>query len=73
MDTYKLFDLAWVLTGGGPGDSTKVLPIYLYKVAFGDFDTGRASAIGYLMLIVIIALANLLIRALNRMKTGSGI
>jgi multiple sugar transport system permease protein len=70
MDTYKLFDLAWVLTGGGPGESTKVLPLYLYKVAFGDFDTGRASAIGYTMLIVIIALANLLVRMLNRVKAG---
>jgi len=71
MDAYKLFDLAWVLTGGGPGDSTKVLPVHLYKVAFGDFNTGEASAIGYLMLVVIIALANLLIRALNQLKTDS--
>jgi multiple sugar transport system permease protein len=71
MDTYKLFDLGWVLTGGGPGDSTKMLPIYLYKVAFGDFDTGRASALGYMMLVVIIALANMLIRILNQAKSGS--
>ncbi len=69
MDTYKLFDLAWVLTGGGPGDETKNLPIFLYKEAFGSFDTGRASAAGYIMLIVIIALANLLIRFLNQ-QTG---
>jgi len=68
MDTYKLFELAFVLTGGGPGDYTKVLPLYLYRMAFGDFNTGRASAVGYIMLIVIIALANLLIRLLNQMK-----
>ncbi len=66
MDAYKLFELAWVLTGGGPG--TRVLPIHLYKIAFSDFDTGRASALGYIMLVVIIALANLLIRALNQAK-----
>ncbi len=66
MDTYKLFELAWVLTGGGPG--TRVLPIHLYKIAFGDFRTGRASALGYIMLVVIIALANLLIRAINQAK-----
>lgn len=72
MDAYKLFDLAWVLTGGGPGDSTKLLPVHLYKVAFSEFDTGRASAIGYIMLIVIIALANLLIRALNQLKAETG-
>jgi multiple sugar transport system permease protein len=68
MDAYKLFDLAWVLTGGGPGESTKLLPVHLYKVAFSEFNTGEASAIGYIMLVVIIALANLLIRALNAMK-----
>jgi multiple sugar transport system permease protein len=71
MDTYKLFDLGWVLTGGGPGESTKVLPIHLYLIAFSQFDTGRASAIGYIMLIVIIALANLLIRVLNQVKAES--
>jgi multiple sugar transport system permease protein len=71
MDTYKLFDLGWVLTGGGPGESTKVLPIHLYLIAFSQFDTGRASAIGYIMLIVIIALANLLIRVLNQIKAES--
>ncbi len=69
MDTYKLFELAWVLTGGGPGDFTKVLPLYLYRMAFGEFNTGRASAVGYIMLIVIIALSNLLIRMLNQMKS----
>ena len=73
MDAYKLFDLAWVLTGGGPGESTKLLPVHLYKVAFGSFDTGRASAIGYIVLIVIIALANFLIRALNQLKARAGV
>ncbi len=70
MDTYKLFDLAWVLTGGQP-TNTKVLPIYLERLAFGNFDTGLSSAIGYVMLIVVIALANILIRVLNQLKQGS--
>jgi multiple sugar transport system permease protein len=71
MDTYKLFDLAWVLTGGGPGESTKLVPIHLYLTAFSNFDTGRASAMGYIMLVVVIALANLLIRVLNQARGGS--
>ncbi|MEM7031584.1 MAG: sugar ABC transporter permease [Chloroflexota bacterium] len=69
MDAYRLFDQAWVLTGGGPGSSTQVMSLYLYLAAFKDFDTGLGSAIGYLMLIVIIALANLLIRTINNIKT----
>lgn len=72
MDAYRLFDQAWVLTGGGPGSSTQVMSFYLYLVAFKDFETGLGSAIGYLMLIVIIALANLLIRRINQLNTEGG-
>ena len=68
MDAYKLFDQVWVLTGGGPGSSTQTMSFYLYQVAFNDFDTGLGSSIGYVMLIVIIALANVLIRMLNQIK-----
>lgn len=68
MDAYKLFDQAWVLTGGGPGRFTQTASLYLYDIAFGDFNTGEASALGYVMLIVITALANLFIRALNAAK-----
>jgi multiple sugar transport system permease protein len=69
MDAYKLFDQAVVLTGGGPGRFTQTASMYLYEVAFGQFNTGEGSALGYIMLIVIIALANLLIRALNATKS----
>jgi multiple sugar transport system permease protein len=68
MDSYKMFDQAYALTGGGPAGATEVLSIYLYQMAFRDFNTGKGSALGYIMLIVIIALANLLIRVLNGLK-----
>jgi len=68
MDSYKLFDTVYVLTGGGPGHATQVLSVYLYQMAFREFNTGKGSALGYIMLIVIIALANLLIRVLNRLR-----
>lgn len=68
MDSYKMFDQAYALTGGGA--ETNVLSITLFKMAFEDFNTGKGSALGYIMLIVIIALANLLIRVLNGIKSG---
>ncbi|HET9221937.1 MAG TPA: sugar ABC transporter permease, partial [Roseiflexaceae bacterium] len=68
MDAYRVFDTVYALTGGGPGRVTQVLSVYIYQLAFRDFDTGRGSALGYIMLIVIIALANLLIRLLNRTR-----
>ncbi len=67
MDSYKMFDQAYALTGGGA--NTQVLSIDLFQMAFKDFDTGKASALGYIMLVVIIALANLLIRVLNGLKS----
>jgi multiple sugar transport system permease protein len=66
MDSYKIFDQAYALNTSG--DVNQVLSIYLYQMAFGDFNTGKSSALGYIMLIVIIALANLLIRVLNGLK-----
>ena len=71
IDAYKMFDQAYALTGGGPNHTTEVLSIYLYQMAFRDFNTGKGSALGYIMLIVIIALANLLIRVLNQLKASS--
>ncbi len=68
MDAYKLFDQVFVLTGGGPGRFTQTAALYVYEVAFKNFQTGEGSAFGYIMLIVIIALSNLFIRVLNRTK-----
>ena len=68
IDTYRVFDTVYALTGGGPGRATQVLSVYIYQVAFRDFNTGLGSALGYIMLVVIIALANLLIRLLNGLK-----
>jgi multiple sugar transport system permease protein len=68
IDTYRVFDTVYALTGGGPARATQVLSVYIYQVAFRDFNTGIGSALGYIMLVVIIALANLLIRLLNGLK-----
>jgi multiple sugar transport system permease protein len=70
IDAYKLFDQAFVLlgAGGGPGRSAQTAALWVYEVAFSNFDTGTGSALGYIMLVVIIALANIFIRVLNNLK-----
>lgn len=68
IEAFKQFDLVSGLTGGGPGDATQTVSIRLYQLAFGDFDTGKASALAYIILVVIIAVSNLYIRALNRAR-----
>lgn len=73
MDAYKMIDIIFVLVGdqGGAGRAAQTAGLYVYDLAFQNFDTGVGSAYGYIMLIVIIALANLLIRQLNSFKGGA--
>lgn len=67
----KSFDLVMGMTGGGPGGQTEVVAIRIYQQAFlGQFQTGRSSALAYMVLIVIIAISNLYIRNLNKAKGG---
>jgi multiple sugar transport system permease protein len=70
MDAYKMIDTIFVLVGdrGGTGRAAQTAGLYVYDLAFKNFETGVGSAYGYIMLIVIMALANLLIRQLNSLK-----
>jgi ABC-type sugar transport system permease subunit len=60
--TLREFGIPWTLTGGGPGTSTEILSIYLYKQAFRYSDFGVGAAIGWLMLAVTVLLSGFLIR-----------
>jgi ABC-type sugar transport system permease subunit len=56
--SLHVFDLIYVITGGGPGVSTTVLVQYIYQQAFQESQMGYASAIGvvlYLMLLIFTA------------------
>ena len=68
IEAFRLFDLVYILTQGGPGVSTETLSFHVYKVAFLGFDTGVASAYGILMVIIVILLAQLYLRYLDRLR-----
>ena len=68
MEAFKMFDIAFVMTGGGPGTSTEVIAINLYRLAFAQWNTGKASAFAYIILIMIRAISNIYIRYLNKAK-----
>jgi multiple sugar transport system permease protein len=72
IEAFKSFDLVMGMTGGGPGTQTEVIAVNLYRQAFlGQWRTGRASALAYIILIIIIAVSNLYIKYLNQMR-GEG-
>ncbi len=68
IETFKLFDVVYVLTEGGPGTSTETISVYLYRVAFNYFQTGRASALGYILLFGVIVLTSLYLYAIQSRK-----
>jgi len=69
IEAIKAFDLVMGLTGGGPGNVTETVSVAIYRMVFtGQARTGIASALAYIVLIVIIGVSNVYIRYLNRMK-----
>jgi len=72
IEAFKSFDLVMGMTGGGPGTQTELIAVNLYRQAFlGQWRTGRASALAYIILIIIIAISNLYIKYLNQLR-GEG-
>jgi multiple sugar transport system permease protein len=50
-DVLRVFDHVFVLTGGGPGDTTQFLSLWLYRIAFKFSDSGQAAALAVLVMI----------------------
>ena len=65
MDNFRFIDAILALTGGGPGNSTRLLPVYLFDVSFQFFKLGRGAAIALTLLIVTIILGMILTRVLE--------
>jgi multiple sugar transport system permease protein len=63
---FKNFDLVWIATKGGPGDSTEILPTIAYRTAFEGFLFGRAAAILNVIFAVCFVLALAYIVSLRR-------
>lgn len=53
--SFKVFDLIFAMTGGGPGFSTTVLVMYIYETAFDRSDMGYASAMGVILYLIVTA------------------
>ncbi len=56
ISSFQVFDLIYLMTEGGPFDSTNVLVYSIYKNAFEYFNVGKASAIAYVLFVIILVL-----------------
>jgi multiple sugar transport system permease protein len=61
MEIVKLFDEVFMLTRGGPGTSTETISLYIYKLAFADFQLAYGAAAAFLVLLGTLVLIHLLL------------
>ena len=66
LDAIKLFDVIYVMTGGGPGSSTYTASYYLYQIGFQQFHLSKATAGSWIFLILSAILIMALVRRLLR-------
>lgn len=71
-NAFRLFDVAYVLTGGGPYYSSSTLVIYLYDLGFTQFQVGYADAVGVVIFLIIFALAAIQL-TIMRATAGSSV
>ncbi len=69
MEAFKVFDLIWIMTGGGPASSTQTVAIYAYRTAYQGYDFGQGAALGYIIAIAIMLLAAVYLWMLRRTGT----
>ena len=66
IESFKLFDVVFLITEGGPGTSTETIAVYVYRQAFQYFKTSQSSALAYILLFIVIVLTNLYLYFVNR-------
>lgn len=57
IDTFRVFDKVYALTGGGPGNATETISLYIYREGFNYFHIDRASAASVIMLLIVTAIS----------------
>jgi multiple sugar transport system permease protein len=59
IEAFKLFDLVFLLTNGGPGTATETIALRVYRIAFENNKTSESTALAYILLFTVIVLTNL--------------
>jgi multiple sugar transport system permease protein len=70
MDSFKLFDIIYLVTGGGPGNVTETISYYTYLQGFKFFSLGYTAAMAFIQLIVITVIAQVFLRFQKRQRGG---
>jgi len=68
LDTIKMFEYSYVITEGGPGNTTEILSLFIYREAFRNFRMGSASAMAWVLLLIMLGLILTIFFAIVRRK-----
>jgi ABC-type sugar transport system permease subunit len=71
LDAFRVFDLIYALTGGGPGTSTEPIALYTFNVLLQNLQFGYGSALSVIVFAITFSLALLYIRFLGAELTGA--
>lgn len=71
MDAFREFDTFMLLTGGGPGESTEVISMLAYLLAFRSYDIGRASAVAWVILLLVLGFSIFFVKKLRDMQVSA--
>lgn len=63
--TFKVFDLVYTMTGGGPVDGTEVLSTYSYKLSFQQFKFGQGAAAACVLFVILFIVALIYLRSIS--------
>lgn len=66
----QVFGQSYILTGGGPADRTLTTVLYMYRQGFGMYQLGYASAVAYLLFVIVLGLSLVQFRALRKQMFG---
>ncbi len=66
MDAFKVFDIVFTMTYGGPGQTTELMSMLIYKTGLRFFQIGQASAMSWVFLIAIFIMSLFFIRRLDK-------
>jgi multiple sugar transport system permease protein len=63
ITTFQYFTNAYIMADGGPGRATLFYNLYLYRIAFNYFQMGYASALAWILFLIILALTLLIFKS----------
>ena len=70
IETFKIFDLVYILTNGGPGTAPETIAVLVYRMAFQYFRTSNSTALGYILIFIVIVLTSLYLYVIKKRESA---